>query len=81
MSCGLKLTPKISSWDDMNARRKSEPHFGGGLIVRLQDQAAGGYLERDILDAACEVWNRIIDQPWQIMSIGLRQWAHNGQSL
>jgi len=48
----------------MNARRKSEPHFGGGLIVRLQDQVAGGYFEREILDAACEVWNRIIDQPW-----------------
>jgi transposase len=35
----------------------------------------------DILDAACEAWNCIIDQPWRIMSIGLRQWAHNGQSL
>ncbi len=32
----------------------------------------------DILDAACEAWNRLIDQPWKIMSIGLRQWAHNG---
>jgi hypothetical protein len=35
----------------------------------------------DILDAACEAWNSLIDQPWKIMSIGLRQWAHNGQSL
>ncbi len=35
----------------------------------------------DLLDAACEAWNRLIDQPWKIMSIGLRQWAHNGQSL
>jgi transposase len=36
---------------------------------------------QDILDGACEAWNCIIDQPWRIMSIGLRQWAHNGQSL
>ena len=36
---------------------------------------------QDILDAACEAWNNIIDQPWKIMSIGLRQWAHNGQSI
>jgi len=36
---------------------------------------------QDILDAACEAWNSIINQPWKIMSIGLRQWAHNGQSL
>lgn len=34
-----------------------------------------------IPDATGEAWNRIIDQPRRIMSIGLRQWAHNGQSL
>ncbi len=33
------------------------------------------------LDAACEAWNRLIDQPWRIMSIGLRDWAHNGHSF
>jgi hypothetical protein len=21
-------------------------------------------------------WNKLVDQPWRIMSIGLRQWAH-----
>lgn len=35
----------------------------------------------EILDAACEAWNRLIDQPWRIMSIGLHDWAHNGHSL
>ncbi len=35
----------------------------------------------DILDAACDAWNRLIDQPWPIMSIGLRDWAHNSQSF
>jgi transposase len=29
-----------------------------------------------ILDHCCAAWNRIIDQPWRIMSIGLRDWAH-----
>ena len=33
-----------------------------------------------ILDAACDAWNRLIDSPWIIMSIGLRQWAHGGHS-
>ena len=33
------------------------------------------------LDAACDAWNRLIDQPWTIMSIGLRDWAHNNHSL
>ena len=36
---------------------------------------------QDILDDACEAWNCVINQPWRIMSIGLRQWAHKGQSL
>ena len=30
----------------------------------------------DILDQCCFAWNRLIDQPWRIMSIGLRRWAH-----
>ncbi len=35
----------------------------------------------EILDAACDAWNRLIDQPGRIMSIGLRDWAHNGHSF
>ena len=30
----------------------------------------------DILNHCCEAWNRLVDQPWTIMSIGLRQWAY-----
>ena len=30
----------------------------------------------NILDHCCDAWNRLVDQPWTIMSIGLRQWAH-----
>ena len=32
----------------------------------------------EIVDAACQAWNQLIRMPWQIMSIGLRDWAHNG---
>ena len=31
---------------------------------------------KDIVDLSCEAWNKLIDQPWTIMSIGLRKWAH-----
>ena len=31
---------------------------------------------RDIVDHCCYAWNRLIDQPWLIMSIGLRDWAN-----
>jgi hypothetical protein len=30
----------------------------------------------DLVDHCCEAWNKLTDQPWRIMSIGLRQWAH-----
>ena len=29
-----------------------------------------------IVDHCCYAWNRLVDQPWRIMSIGLRDWAH-----
>ncbi|MGL4960204.1 MAG: IS630 family transposase, partial [Inquilinus sp.] len=31
---------------------------------------------QDILDHCCYAWNRLVDQPWRIFSIGLRDWAH-----
>lgn len=30
----------------------------------------------DVVDHCCFAWNRLVDQPWRIMSLGLRQWAH-----
>ncbi len=30
----------------------------------------------DILDHCCTAWNRLIERPWKIMTIGLRDWAH-----
>ena len=30
----------------------------------------------DILDNCCYAWNTLVDQPWRIMSLGLRHWAH-----
>ena len=30
----------------------------------------------DILDHCCYAWNKLLDQPWTIMAIGLRDWAY-----
>ncbi len=30
----------------------------------------------DIVDHCCDAWNNLVDQPWTIMSIGMRDWAH-----
>jgi transposase len=29
-----------------------------------------------LLDHCCDAWNKLEAQPWTIMSIGLRDWAH-----
>jgi putative transposase len=29
-----------------------------------------------IVDHCCAAWNKLVEQPWRIMSIGLRNWAH-----
>jgi hypothetical protein len=31
---------------------------------------------RDIVDHCCDAWNKLIERPWTIMSIGLRNWVH-----
>ena len=33
----------------------------------------------DLVDHCCEAWNKLVDQPWRIMSIGLRQWAQGSE--
>ncbi|WP_262503632.1 IS630 family transposase [Sphingobium xenophagum] len=30
----------------------------------------------DIVDHCCFAWKKLVDQPWRIMSIGMRHWAH-----
>jgi transposase len=29
-----------------------------------------------IVEHCCQAWNKLVDQPWRIMSLGLRDWAH-----
>jgi hypothetical protein len=31
---------------------------------------------KNIVDHCCYAWNRLVAQPWTIMSIGFREWAH-----
>lgn len=30
----------------------------------------------DIVEHCCFAGNQLVEQPWRIMSLGLRQWAH-----
>jgi transposase len=29
----------------------------------------------DIVDHCCHAWNKLAEQPWRVMSIGMRPWA------
>jgi hypothetical protein len=31
---------------------------------------------KQIVDLCCDAWNRLIDQPWRIMSIAMREWLY-----
>ena len=41
--------------------------------IWLSNRVSKSYV--DLVDHCCEAWNKLVDQPWRIMSIGLRQWA------
>ncbi|MFZ5746953.1 MAG: IS630 family transposase [Pseudomonadota bacterium] len=39
----------------------------------LSNRVFGSYDE--IVDHCCDAWNKLVEQPWRIMSLGLRDWA------
>jgi putative transposase len=55
-------------------------HLSGGLKVPLmRDNWLSNRVFKsfdDIVDHCCDAWNKLVDQPWKIMSIGLRDWAY-----
>ena len=40
----------------------------------LSNRVFDGY--DDIVALCCEAWNKLVDQPWRIMTLGMRDWAH-----
>lgn len=40
----------------------------------LSNRVFGCY--EDIVALCCEAWNKLIERPWSIRSIGMRDWAH-----
>ncbi len=57
----LELNPVENIWEFMCDNWLSNRQF------KSYDQ---------IVALCCEAWNKLIDQPWKIMSIGRRKWAH-----
>lgn len=64
----LPLPPKCPEVNVMeNVRQFMRDNWLSNRVFRDHD---------DIVAHCCHAWNRLVDQPWRIMSIGLRDWAH-----
>ena len=35
----------------------------------------------EIVNHCCDAWNKLVDQPWRIMSLGLREWTQGFCSM
>ena len=46
----------------------------GGLHNWLSNRVFKNY--DDIVALCCQAWNNLIEQPWKIMEIGMRDWAN-----
>ena len=42
--------------------------FGGGFTF--------ANFTADVFTHCCDAWNKLIAQPWTIISVGLRNWAY-----
>ena len=55
-----ELNPQENVWQFMR------DNWLSNRIFRSYDQ---------IVDHCCDAWNKLMDQPWRIMSIAMREWA------
>ena len=58
----------------LKAQLKGREHLAVHTRQLLSNRVFKSY--DDIVALCCEAWNKLIDQPWKIMSIGRRKWAH-----
>ena len=73
----LVLHERKSRASHHNPRPELNPVENIWLFLRehwLSSRVFASY--RDLVDHCCDAWNRLTDQPWLIMSIGLRDWAN-----
>ena len=67
----ITLLPLPAKWPELNPVETIWQFMGDNW---LSNRIFTSY--NDIVDHCCFAWNQLIDQPWSIMSIGLRDWDH-----
>ena len=58
------------------ARGGTAAQLAAGPLLPFPDGRRPGADGDALLDHCCDAWNKLEAQPWTIMSIGLRDWAH-----
>ena len=77
MSRDLKVPPNITLMPLPPRAPELNPVENVRQIMRenwLANRIFASY--DDILEHGCYAWNKLAEQPWSIMSIGLRNWTH-----
>ena len=67
----ITLLPLPAKWPELNPVENIWQFMRDNWLSNRIFKSYG-----DIVDHCCFAWNQLIDQPWTIMSIGMRDWAH-----
>ena len=80
---GWHLTPKLAIPDNITVLalppRSPELNPVENVWQFMRDNWLSNQIFKsyeDIVALCCQAWNNLIDQPWKIMSLGMRKWAH-----
>ena len=80
---GWHLTPKLAILDNITVLalppRSPELNPVENVWQFMRDNWLSNRIFKsyeDIVALCCQAWNNLIDQPWKIMSLGMRKWAH-----
>ncbi len=85
---GWHLTPKLAIPDNITVLalppRSPELNPVENVWQFMRDNWLSNRIFKsyeDIVALCCQAWNNLIDQPWKIMSLGMRKWAHGFGSM
>src|SRR5215203_5584220 len=70
LGAGAQCDPVLPSYPGTTTRKRSSS--APGPLPHLSSRVFASYT--DLVDHCCEAWNKLIERPWKIMSIGLRDW-------
>ena len=83
VEAGWHLTPKLAIPDNITVLalppRSPELNPVENVWQFMRDNWLSNRIFKsyeDIVALCCQAWNNLIDQPWKIMSLGMRKWAH-----